>query len=181
MRIAFVTILGLICVAGLSAEPVPVRHTEGVVHGFLALRELDGTTIADGDLIQNAHGDRVTVRLVFHFKDGSLHDETAVYSQRRAFRLLSDHLVQKGPTFPRPLDMTIAGGTATARYTNEHGEQKVETERFTQPPDLANGVILSCSRMCRPMRRPRRCRTSRRRRSRGWSSSGSASRTRSGF
>ena len=86
MRIAFVTILGLICVAGLSAEPVPVRHTEGIVHGFLALRELDGTTIADGDLIQNAHGDRVTVRLDFHFKDGSLHRETAVYSQRREFR-----------------------------------------------------------------------------------------------
>ena len=79
----------------LSAETVVVRHTEGIVHGFLALRTLDGTTIADGDLIQFARGNRVTTRLVFHFKDGSLHDETAVYSQRREFRLLSDHLVQR--------------------------------------------------------------------------------------
>ena len=46
---------------------VPVRHTEGLVHGFLALRTLEGSTLADGDLIQNASGARVTTRLVFHF------------------------------------------------------------------------------------------------------------------
>jgi hypothetical protein len=56
---------------------------------------LEGDTLADGDLIQVAHGDRVTCRLVFHFKDGSIHDETAVFSQRRNFRLLSDHLVHR--------------------------------------------------------------------------------------
>jgi len=101
----------LICVAllpaRLSAEQLAVRHTEGLVHGFLALRTLEGDTLADGELIQVAHGDSVTSRLVFHFKDGSLHDETAVYSQRGSFRLVSDHLVQKGPAFPHPLDVTI--------------------------------------------------------------------------
>src|SRR5476649_1420331 len=102
------TAVALTCSIGLAREVVPVRHSEGIVHGFLWLRDLDGTTIADGDLIQTARGDRVTVRLVFHFKDGSLHDETAVFSQRREFRLLTDHLIQKGPTFPQPLDMTIA-------------------------------------------------------------------------
>jgi hypothetical protein len=56
----------------LSGETVVVQHTEGIVHGFLALCTLDGTTIADGDLIQRARGNRVTTRLVFHFKDGSL-------------------------------------------------------------------------------------------------------------
>src|SRR4051812_47462052 len=63
-----------------GGEQVAVRHTEGLVHGFLALRTLDGSPIADGDLLQTARGTRVTSRLVFHFKDGSLHDETAVYS-----------------------------------------------------------------------------------------------------
>jgi hypothetical protein len=129
----------------LPAEPVAVRHTEGVVHGFLALRTLDGTTLADGDLIQVARGDRVTGRLVFHFKDGSVHDETAVFTQREHFRLLSDHLVQKGPAFPQPLDMSIdcASGQVTVRSANEHGEQKVEAERLELPADLANGLILT--------------------------------------
>jgi hypothetical protein len=81
--------LALIVLCGsaiAAAEPVAVRHAEGIVHGFLALRTLDGETIADGDLIQLARGTRVTTRLTFHFKDGSLHDETAVYSQRQQFR-----------------------------------------------------------------------------------------------
>src|SRR5512143_2495701 len=62
----------------LAGEPIAVRHAEGVVHGFLVLRTLDGNAIADGDLIQIARGDRVTSQLLFHFKDGSVHDETAV-------------------------------------------------------------------------------------------------------
>jgi hypothetical protein len=80
----------------LRGEPVAVKHTEGIVHGFLALRTLEGATIANGDLIQLARGTRVTSRLTFRFKDGSLHDETAVFSQRGRFQLISDHLVQKG-------------------------------------------------------------------------------------
>ena len=140
-----------ICCVTLSGETVVVRHIEGIVHGFLALRTLDGTTIADGDLIQLARGDRVTTRLVFHFKDGSLHDETAVYSQRRVFRLLSYHLVQKGPTFPQPLDMTFDGrGDVTVRYTDDHGEQKVEAEHLDMPPDVANGMILTLLKNVRP-------------------------------
>jgi hypothetical protein len=124
---------------------LPARYAEGLVHGFLVLRTLDGKPLADGDLIQAARGDRVTTRLVFHFKDGSIHDETAVYSQRQRFRLISDHLVQKGPTFPQPLDMSIDGssGQVTVRYADEDGKQKVESERLDVPPDLANGLILT--------------------------------------
>ena len=129
----------------LSGEPVTVRRTEGVVHGFLALRTPDGKVIASGDLIQFAQGNRVTSRLVFHFTDGSVHDETAVFSQGRQFRLVSDRLVQKGPAFPQPLDMTIdaTSGQVTVRYVNEHGETKVEAERMKLPPDIANGLVLT--------------------------------------
>jgi hypothetical protein len=94
--------------------------------------------------LQTSRGDRVTTRLVFHFKDGSIHDETAVYSQRQRFRLITHHLVQKGPTFPQPLDMSIDGssGQVTVRYADD-GKQKVERERIEVPPDLANGLILT--------------------------------------
>jgi hypothetical protein len=129
----------------LLAAPVSVRHAEGVVHGFLVLRTLEGNTLADGDLIQVARGDRVTSQLLFHFKDGSLHDETAVYSQRRSFRLLSYHLVQKGPAFQHRMDVSIDGSTGqvTVRYTGDDGKEKVASDRLQLPPDVANGMILT--------------------------------------
>lgn len=64
---------------------------------------------------------------------------------------MSDHLVQKGPTFPQPLDMTIDGrGNVTVRYTDDHGEPKVETDHFDMPHDVANGVILTLLKIERP-------------------------------
>jgi hypothetical protein len=124
------------------ATPIAVRHPEGIVHGFLVLRAMDGTPIADGDLQQTAQGDRVTARLTFRFKDGSLHDETVVFSQRGSFRVLSDHLIQKGPSFPQPVDVMVdsAAGRVTVRYTDA-GKQKVAEERLDVPPDLANGMM----------------------------------------
>ena len=121
--------VALLWTSAPSAEPVLVRHVEGLVHGFLSLRSPEGGVLANGDLIQDARGDRVTSRLVFHFKDGSLNDETAVFSQRGHFRLLSDHLVQKGPAFEQPLDMTIdtPTGHVTVRYKNDRGEEKSKT------------------------------------------------------
>src|SRR5437764_69211 len=99
----------LTCCVTLSGDAVAVRQPEGELHGFLALRTMDGTTIADGEMLQSVREGKVTTRVVFHFKDGSLDDETAVYSQGRDFHLLNDTRVQKGPAFPVPLTMTING------------------------------------------------------------------------
>jgi len=142
---ALVVSIVLFCSSGVVAEQVVVRHTEGLVHGFLVLRNTGGVALADGELLQDARGDRVTSRLVFHFKDGSLLDETSVFSQRGHFQLLTDHLVQKGPSFPQPLEMSIdrASGRVTIRYTEEDGEEKVADERMDLPIDLANGIILT--------------------------------------
>lgn len=128
-----------------SAQAVPVRHPQGTLHGFLVLRTLKGDTLADGDVTQVAHGNRVTARLVFHFKDGSIHDETATFSQDRAFRLVSDHLIQKGPSFPHPMEVAINGvtGRVTVRSTGEDGKEKVESERLALPPNVSNGVLLT--------------------------------------
>src|ERR1700687_1107604 len=93
--------------AAPTAQLVPVRHVQGTQHGFVVLRSLDGTTVADGDSIQTVRGGQVTPRTVFHFRDGSLYDETAVFSQRGAYRLLSYHLVQLGRTFDPPLTLDI--------------------------------------------------------------------------
>jgi hypothetical protein len=137
-----VAVVVLLWTPASSAEPIVVRHVEGLVHGFLSLRSPEGGVLASGDLIQDARGDRVTSRLVFHFKDGSLNDETAVFSQRGHFTLLSDHLVQKGPAFKQPLEMTIdvLTGHVTVRY-NDHGKEKVADDHLKLPPDLANGMI----------------------------------------
>ena len=132
------------CVGGcafLRGDSVAVRYPEGVVRGFLALRAPDGSVIADGDSIQTARGSVVTSRLVFHFRDGSLQDETAVFSQRGHFRLLRDRLVQRGPSFPRPLEMSIdvPKGRVTVRYEDK-GRGEFVDRQMRLPSDLANGL-----------------------------------------
>jgi hypothetical protein len=141
----------LVPALGLSA-PVVVRHTEGLVHGFLTLSAIDGTRLAQGDLVQRAANDRVTNHLVFHFKDGSIHDETVVYSQRGAFRLLTYHLIQKGPTFGQHTDLSFdtASGNVTVHHTGKDGKEKVTTDPMELPPDVANGLTLTLLKNLRP-------------------------------
>jgi hypothetical protein len=141
-------LLGLVVVGvsfppPLAAEPVAVRFKEGLVHGFLVLRSTSGELLANGDLVQSSRGDRVTTRVTFHFKDGSLQDETAVFSQASRFHLISHHLVQKGPSFPQPVDLSIdvATHSVVVRYQEKDGKEKTESERLELPPDLANGLI----------------------------------------
>ena len=126
----------------LLAEPVAVRYLEGSVHGFLVLRTSEGKVLAAGDLTQAVHGDRVASHLVFRFKDGSLDEETATFSQRGSFRLLSDHHIQKGPQFQTSTDVSIdaSTGKVTVRYQDKN-EEKVETNHLDLPPDLANGIL----------------------------------------
>jgi hypothetical protein len=126
-----------------AQTPVAVRYTEGLLRGFLTLRAMDGNLLAQGDLEQVARGESVTSKLVLHFKDGSLHEEHVVYSQRNRFRVLSYRLVQKGPAFKIPMEMKIEGATGqvTVRYKDEDGKEKVESERLKLPPDVANGMI----------------------------------------
>ena len=125
------------------ADSTPVLHVQGTVHGFLEMRAGDGIVVATGDSIQVVHGNRVTTETVFHFKDGSVDDETTVFSQHRKFQLISDHHVQKGPSFPHPMDMTIdtSTGQVTVRSTGKDGKDEVKTDHVDLPPDLANGMV----------------------------------------
>jgi len=138
-------LLGTVLETSALAEAVAVRHPEGIVHGFLILRGPDGMMLADGDLIQNAHGDTVTSRLVFHFRDGSVHDETVVYRQRGGFQMVSDRQLQKGPSFPHPIDVAIdsASGRVSVKSWDKEGKEKTTDEQMKLPADTANGLILT--------------------------------------
>ena len=124
-------------------HPVPVRYTEGITHGFLTLRTLSGEHLADGDLFQTARGDQVTARMELRFRDGSLQDETTVFSQRGHFALVRYQLVQKGPAFPNPseINVDVTKGTVTARVADKDKEI-VSSERLEMPSDLSNGLVV---------------------------------------
>ena len=78
------------------ADPVAVRFPEGPTYGVVTLSSLAGEVLADGELIQTVRRRQVESRLVFRFKDGSLHDEATVYTQDRVFRVVSYRLVERG-------------------------------------------------------------------------------------
>jgi hypothetical protein len=135
----------LVAAHGLLAAPVPVQHPEGKVHGFLDLRDVEGKVLASGELTQSVSGERVTARLSFVFADGSVQEETTVYTQRRTFRLVSDHLVQKGPAFGRPIDLSVNAhsGQVEVRTVDEDGREKSYSERMKLPADVANGLLTT--------------------------------------
>jgi hypothetical protein len=120
---------------------VTVHRTQGTFHGFLVLKSLDGKILAAGDLVQVAHGNRVTSRLTYRFRDGSLDDETTVFTQGRTFRLISDHHVQRGPSFPHPLDMMI--NAQTGQVTSIDKDGKTTQEHLDLDRDIANGLPLT--------------------------------------
>ena len=149
----FVVFLSSALTAATSGDSsLLVRYKEGVTHGFLVLSTLNGERIAVGDLIQLAHGNQVTSRLIYHFNDGSLQDETTVFSQRRNFALINYHIIQKGPTFPQPTEVWIdtAKAQVTVRYTDDKGKERNESEHIKLPRDLANGMVLTVLKNFRP-------------------------------
>ncbi|MBS1802219.1 MAG: hypothetical protein JST28_02570 [Acidobacteria bacterium] len=124
-------------------EPIRARHPEGTLHGFLSLTTEQGQVVAIGDQIETVRGDRVTSRLTFRFKDGSLDDETTVFTQRGVFRLISDHHIQRGPYFPTQIDMNIdvPKGTVITKWKDKDGKEQESTEHMKLPPDLYNGLV----------------------------------------
>ena len=127
-----------------AAEPIPVRHLEGRAHGFVVLRDEANKLIGSGEVIQFAHGDRVTYRMTYRFKDGSLDDETATFTQHTNFQFVSDHHIQRGPLFSKPFDTTVdATGQVTTRTPGGNGPPKVETAHIDVQPDFVQGFICT--------------------------------------
>jgi hypothetical protein len=132
------TILPCTC----SATLVPVLHQEGTSHGFLVLRSQDGKLLATGEVIQTTDGERVTSEVVFHFRDGSIQNEVTVFSQDSDFRLISDHLRQQGPSFPKPIDVTTVVADGSVEISSEtDSKQKNGQQHLEIPEDAANGLL----------------------------------------
>src|ERR1700693_3057517 len=144
LRIALL-IASLLQLTALQAQSVKVRYREGVGHGFLVLRTPDGKPVADGDLTQIAQGDSVTSWMSFKFTDGSVYEQTTTFSQSRTFRLLKDHVVQKGPQFKPAMETSIdvTTGEVTVRYTDDHGKERVLTEWLDLPTRVSHGLLFT--------------------------------------
>jgi hypothetical protein len=116
---------------------------EGSVHAFLVVQTLDGKTVAEGDMIETTKGATVKIQTSYRFHDGSFYEEFSEFSQHGQFRLLSNHLIQKGSSFKLALDRTIdtSTGQVSVRYTDDKGKEKMESQRLELPADVANGLF----------------------------------------
>ena len=126
-----------------QAERIPVEHIQHSMHQFMVARSEAGKVIAHGEFSQVVQGDEVTMRLTYHFVDGSIDDETTTYRQQDTFRLVRNHHIEQGPFFVKPVDFTVeaATGIATSRTTDKNDKIHVESEHIDLPDDLANGFV----------------------------------------
>ena len=133
----------LLSFCSLPAAPVAVRFVEGSVHGFLVLRSSNGDTLAYGEQLQVQRDGGIETRLVFRFKDGSIHDERVLFTQRKVFTLQNYRLVQRGPSFSKPINASLDRTTEQyrVRYRKENnGPEKLDEGRLDLPPDVCNGM-----------------------------------------
>ena len=128
-----------------------MRQKQGAVHGFLLIRNADGKVIATGDQVSIVHGQEIHSRLTFRFKDGSLDDETTVFRQGSVFQLISDHHIQKGPSFPKPVNVHLDARSGEVTYTEfKDGRTETKSEHMDLPSDLSNGLIAVAVQCFRP-------------------------------
>lgn len=133
---------GLLAAGSAAAAPISVRTPEGPAYAVLALRSPQGQALAGGELVQTLTGDRVQSRLTFHFRDGSLHDETVTFTQRRVFALETYRLSQKGPTFLHTQDVEFerASGRYSVRLQEKGEDARTLADRLEIPEDVYNGM-----------------------------------------
>lgn len=147
--IAVAVIIAMIGLMGSPADAVSiaVRFPEGIAHGFLLVRSSTGEIIGHGEMTQTVkEGDLLDSRLVFNFKDGSLHDEKVTFSQQGVFSMLRYHLVQRGPSFPDQIEVSIDRKTAEYKVRSkagEEGKEEVLAGALTLPKDVYNGIFVT--------------------------------------
>lgn len=121
---------------------VPARRKQEPMRQFLVVKSLDGTVIADGEESSTFEGNRVRSDLVFHFRDGSLDEQVTVFTQDQVFHLINDRHVQRGPSFPTPLDFTVDVPSSTVTWHEQKlGKDRVYSTHMTLPDDISNGLV----------------------------------------
>lgn len=140
-----VTLLFVLSCAGvLWADEVRVHYTEGLARGFLALLTEDGTRIADGEDSQVLRGGVVTNHLTFRFYDGSIYEDETKFTQRGTYKLLSNHVIQKGPTFSTQIETWLDTSTGQIKVNSiKNGKSETVEQTLDMPSDLANGIVFT--------------------------------------
>ena len=123
-----------------KADPVPARLKQGVGHIFLLILDENGKMLAEGESLQMVKGYTVTTHTMFHFRDGSIDDETTIFEQRVNLRVLSDDHLQKGPAFPHPMEIRIEAVQGRV-IVHDLESGKTSTHEMKIPFDLANGIV----------------------------------------
>ncbi len=139
-RIAILFSLLFVTPVVIHADPVAARLKQGVGHIFLLILDENGKTLAVGESLQTVKGYTVSTRTTFHFRDGSLDDETTVFEQRVNLRVLTDDHLQKGPAFPHPMEIRIEAVNGRV-IVHDLESGKTSTHSLKIPFDLANGII----------------------------------------
>src|ERR1700691_4609109 len=134
-------LLGSAC--SMQGQELKLRYRTAYEHGFLILRDTAGAILASGEVTQVPSENRIALHVVFHFRDGSIDDETTVYSQGETLRLISDRHIQNGKSFPHPCDVMIdvpKHKVGVRDLSNKTDAAK--TEHIDLPPDLSNGILF---------------------------------------
>lgn len=135
-------VLGSSC--SLQGQVLKLRYRTAAEHGFLLLRDPSGAVLASGELTQVPYKHRITLHVVFHFRDGSIDDETTIYSQGEAIRLISDRHIQSGKSFPKPCDVMIDTDRQQVSVRDlSKATDEVKTEHMDLPPDISNGILFT--------------------------------------
>lgn len=139
-------VLGVAAAGTLVAAPVPVRFVEGSLHCFLALRSIDGALVAEGDLLQVVRDEEVGKRMVFRFKDGSVLEESVVFTQNIVYSMKSYRMLQRGPVFTENIEVSLERPTGKYRVKSKPhktGRETVIDGTLELPPDVYNGLLFS--------------------------------------
>ena len=91
--------------------------------------------------------------MLFRFQDGSVFDETVVFTQQRVFTLQSYRLVQRGPAFPEDTEIALARASGKYRVktkAHEDGAEEVLEGTLELPPDVYNGMVFTVAKNLPP-------------------------------
>ena len=130
----------------VTPAAIPVHYSEGTVHGFLELRTAADSLLAHGDLLQVPGDSGIESRLIFHFADSSVFEETVSFTQHGVFTMQSYHLVQSGPAFAEDLEVALSRSGHYVVKTKAHQY----TGRLDLPADVYNGMIITIAKNLSP-------------------------------
>jgi hypothetical protein len=153
LRVALVLLFCVaLAVSPAGAEPIAVRQPEGLTHGFVTVRDMDGKRIGDGEVTQSLVGKHLYLHVNIRFIDGSRHEDKVTFDTSGTLRLVKEVLVQKGPSFATQVETTVdpVKGTVRVAYTDEKGKSDTIEEQMDIPADVGNGLLLAAVKHADP-------------------------------